>query len=304
MTRPRISIITPSYNQGRYIERTICSVLDQKVPGLQYIVIDGQSTDDSVELIRHYESELNYWSSRPTLGQAHAINAGLVQAAGDIVAVLPAGDVYQPQALDTVMDMMSGEQSPQWVVGSCASIGEYDEWVGTVDASAPASLASFLMHNSGNLPVASSFYHRQCIERAGTFAGDLRFAFGYEYCCRLLSCGDTVTVTGHVLVGKRECSISNGAQRTLQQGMEYLDAASRYATALPLKQRYALWANLDRRRRIYALAEAETASDHAKRLILNELIRRPWWLRDDAVRHVLMHGIEHPVPAEMLRPAA
>ena len=304
MTRPRISVITPSYNQGRYIERTICSVLDQRVAGLQYVVIDGQSTDDSAELIRQYESELDYCSSRPTAGQADAINAGLAQATGDIVAVLPAGDVYQPQALDAVMDLMGSEQASQWVVGRCVSIGEHDELLGSVDASAPASLASLLMHDSGNLPVASSFYHRRCIERAGAFAGDLRFAFGYEYCCRLMSGGDTAMVTGDVLVGTRERSTSNGAQRTLQQGLEYLDAASRYAAALPLKQRYALWVNLDRRRRIYALAEAEMASERAKRLILSELIHRPWWLRDDAVRHVLLHGVEHPVPAEMLRPAA
>ena len=304
MTRPPISVITPSYNQDRYLERTICSVLDQGVRGLQYIVIDGQSSDDSVELIQRYESQLGYWSSRPTGGQADAINAGLAQATGDIVAVLPAGDVYQPQALDAVIDMMGGEHAPHWVVGCCASMGEHDELMGTIDASAPTSLASLLMHDSGNLPLAASFYRRRCVQRAGTFADDLRYAHGYEYCCRLMAAGNNAKVTGHVLTGRRERSASNGAQRTLQLGLEYLDAAGRYATALPLKQRYALWANLDRRRRIYALAEAEIAADRGKRLILSELIRRPWWLGDDAVRHVLMHGVDHPVPAEMLRPAA
>ena len=81
---PRISIVTPSYNQGQFIEETIRSILLQGYPDLEYIIIDGGSTDQSVEIIRKYEPWLTYWVSEKDRGQSHAINKGFERASGEI----------------------------------------------------------------------------------------------------------------------------------------------------------------------------------------------------------------------------
>ncbi len=96
---PRISIVTPSYNQGQYIEQTILSVINQNYPNLEYIVIDGGSTDDTVSILKKYSDKLTYWVSEKDSGQSHAINKGLKFCTGDVFNWLNSDDFLQPGAL-------------------------------------------------------------------------------------------------------------------------------------------------------------------------------------------------------------
>jgi glycosyltransferase involved in cell wall biosynthesis len=101
---PKISIVTPSYNQGQFIEQTIDSVLSQGYNNLEYIIIDGGSTDNSVDIIRKYEKHLHFWVSEPDRGQSHAINKGLKHCTGTVFNWLNSDDYYNPNALKIVAE--------------------------------------------------------------------------------------------------------------------------------------------------------------------------------------------------------
>jgi len=99
---PRITIVTPSYNQGRFLEETILSVINQDYPNLEYFIIDGGSTDDSIEIIKKYEDRIDWWVSEPDKGQSDAIAKGFSRATGELLAWLNSDDVYFPGALQKI----------------------------------------------------------------------------------------------------------------------------------------------------------------------------------------------------------
>jgi glycosyltransferase involved in cell wall biosynthesis len=119
---PLVTIVTPSFNQGEFIEETIRSILLQGYPNLEYIIIDGGSTDNSVEIIKKYEPWLKYWVSEPDSGQSHAINKGFSMASGEVFGWLNSDDIFLPGALEKLMLLrMESPGSIAWV-GACQEI--------------------------------------------------------------------------------------------------------------------------------------------------------------------------------------
>ncbi len=100
MSLPKISLVTPSYNQAAYLEQTIRSVLDQGYPNLEYVIIDGGSTDGSVEIIKRYERHLKYWVSEKDKGQTDALNKGITHCTGDVFGYINSDDLLYPRSLD------------------------------------------------------------------------------------------------------------------------------------------------------------------------------------------------------------
>lgn len=119
---PKISVITPSYNQGRFIEQTIRSVLLQRYPKLEYIIIDGGSTDETLSIIQKYAPWLAYWVSEQDRGQSHAINKGFARATGEVLCWLNSDDFYFSETLRTVGETLSAHSGNYAMVGHCLKI--------------------------------------------------------------------------------------------------------------------------------------------------------------------------------------
>ena len=124
---PLISIITPSYNQGDYLELSILSVLNQDYPNLEYIVVDGNSTDGSQEIIKKHEDRLSWWVSENDNGQADAFNKGLQHASGIYIGWLNSDDLYLPGTLTEAISLLEKNQELAFVFGDVQSINEKGE---------------------------------------------------------------------------------------------------------------------------------------------------------------------------------
>lgn len=118
MNTPRFTVVTPTYNQGAFIEKTIDSILSQGYPNLEYIIIDGGSKDNTVDVIKKYERHLAYWVSEPDRGQSHAINKGMERATGQYLTWLNSDDWYTPRALWKFAELVSQNPEAGLIVGA------------------------------------------------------------------------------------------------------------------------------------------------------------------------------------------
>lgn len=187
-TLPRITIITPSYNQGRFIEQTIESILSQGYPDLEYIVLDGGSTDETIGILRKYEHRL-HWISEKDRGQPHAINKGLAMATGEVIAFLNSDDLYEPGALLAVGEFFARNPQAAWVTGKCRNIDqdgrEIRRWI-TLYKNLWLRLKRYevlLVLNYISQP--ATFWRRQVMDEVGYMVETLYYTMDYEYWLRV-----------------------------------------------------------------------------------------------------------------------
>ena len=184
---PKIPIVTPSYNQGQFLEETILSVLNQDYPNLEYMIVDGGSNDDSVEIIKKYADRLAYWVTEPDRGQSHAINKGFRQATGDILAWLNSDDTYLPYTLQTVGQFFAEHADVDMVYGDQVDI---DETGSTFRATRSLDFNKFaLLSRAGAISQPTSFYRRRVWEELGGLDESLHLTMDYEFFLRIAFAG-------------------------------------------------------------------------------------------------------------------
>jgi len=193
---PRITIVTPSYNQGRYLEQTILSVLSQRYPNLEYLVMDGGSTDNSVEIIRRYADRLAYWQSKPDGGQASAIAKGFEMASGTILGWLNSDDLLLPGCLLTVANMFPQDGKTVALAGRCIIIGSSGEPL-KVNLPIQRTWAKMLFYGHG-LPQMATFWTRNAYELAGGLDISLRFCFDADLFVKLRRIGKIAVSTDYL----------------------------------------------------------------------------------------------------------
>lgn len=212
---PRISIVTPVYNRVDMIEQTILSVIGQHYPNLEYIIIDGGSTDGTVDVIRHYEKYLAFWVSESDKGMYDAIMKGFSYATGEIMAWINSDDMYHPNALNIVGQIFSQLQTVDWITGvptlynsegCCVKVFSVPNW-------------SWHRFKSGDfrwLQQESTFWRRSLWDRVGGLRLQYKLAADFDLWCRMFQYSDLYSVNT-VLGGFR----LHGNQLSLTQPQKY-----------------------------------------------------------------------------------
>ncbi len=180
---PLVSIVTPSFNQARYLEATIQSVLSQTYPRLEYIIVDGGSTDGSVDIIKKYESKLAWWVSEKDKGQTDALNKGFTHAKGDILAWLNSDDTYEPGAISEAVHLM--QQNPE--IGLLYGDANYINEEGRVIGKFPAAQTDLKRLREGyvHIPQQATFFRGNLWREVGPLDPSFYFAMDYDLWVRL-----------------------------------------------------------------------------------------------------------------------
>lgn len=204
---PRITVVTPSFNQALYLEATIRSVLDQNYPNLEYIVIDGGSTDGSTDILHRYSDYLTYWVSEKDQGQTDAINKGMARATGELRAYLNSDDVYLPGALERVAHAYREDPEADLIHGDCRVIDENGRTTGR----RRASITRFdeivdiwgVWWKQRNFVQPEVFWTKRIADKVGPFRTELYMVMDYEYWTRVLRAGGRVVAVEEELAAFR-----------------------------------------------------------------------------------------------------
>lgn len=179
---PKITIVTPSYNQGDYLEETIQSILSQGYANLEYFVLDGGSTDGSVEIIRKYEDKLTHWESGPDGGQSSAINKGFRMASGEILTWLNSDDYYLPGTLQEVGNIFRQHPMVECLYGDLHIVDKNSDLL-YVSKAVPYDYRTML-YGGARVPQPASFYRRRVVEKVGYLDTGLEYHMDVEYFIR------------------------------------------------------------------------------------------------------------------------
>jgi glycosyltransferase involved in cell wall biosynthesis len=182
-TSPKVSIVTPSYNQAQYLEETIRSVLAQDYPNIEYMIVDGGSTDGSLEIIQRYADRLAWWISEPDQGQTEALNKGFAHASGEIYAWLNSDDTYLPGAVSEAVAGLLAHPEAAMVYGDANLIDQGGKVIGQFPAR--QTDLRHLLRGSVHIPQQTTFFWGRLWKQVGPLDPTFYFAMDYDLWVRL-----------------------------------------------------------------------------------------------------------------------
>lgn len=191
--KPLVSIITPSYNQAYFLEETIQSVLSQDYPNLEYIIVDGGSSDGSVEIIQRYTQRLSWWVSERDQGQTDALNKGFARAQGNILAWLNSDDTYLPHAITQAVEALQAQPEVGMVYGDANLIDQNGQVIGRF----PARQTDYRRLRRGyvHIPQQAAFFRASLWRQVGPLDPTFYFAMDYDLWVRLAKLAPILYIT-------------------------------------------------------------------------------------------------------------
>ncbi|GAB3929266.1 glycosyltransferase family 2 protein [Larkinella terrae] len=214
---PKVTIVTPSYNQGQFIEATICSVLNQTYPNIEYIVVDGGSTDQTAEVIRIYQNRINRVICEKDRGQSDAINKGFRLASGDLVGWINSDDVLYPGCISRIVELYNQHQDGSIYYSNVLDfINEQGEKIDLFRVNIPNR--QHLLNKNYNVIQPGSFYPTRLIRRVGFVNETIHYCMDLDLWLRLLEHGPIYTLNQESIAGCRRW----GATKTSTGGRKFL----------------------------------------------------------------------------------
>jgi glycosyltransferase involved in cell wall biosynthesis len=187
---PKISIVTPSYNQGQFLRETIESVLEQDYPNFEYFIVDGGSTDNSVEIIREYEDKIDWWVSEKDEGQSDAINKGFKKATGELLCWVNSDDVLLPNCLQVVADYYMKNNKPDLIHANCLYIDQHGIIIKMIRV--PRQTRFFMFRGVWSAPAPAVFFKASLFRNVGYLNPKYHLSMDLDIWMRMMKSGGKV----------------------------------------------------------------------------------------------------------------
>ena len=231
-----VSVVTPSFNQARYLEETLLSVLEQDYPNLEYFVVDGVSTDGSVDIIRLYADKLTWWTSEKDNGQAEAINKGFARATGEIVAWLNSDDYYLPGAISAAVKTFQENPDVVLVYGNMLAVDENGATINLLKYN-QLSLEDLLCFQIIGQPAV--FFRKNALEKAGYLSPTFHFLLDHHLWLRIALQGRLLHVDETWAAARYHAAAKNIAHPTefSREAFRLLDEAAQDKKIAPILAR-------------------------------------------------------------------
>jgi glycosyltransferase involved in cell wall biosynthesis len=225
--RPLVSIVTPSYNQGAYLEEAIVSVLEQEYAPIEYAIADGGSTDGSIEIIRRYEDRLAWWESKPDGGQAAALNAAFARSTGELVGWLNSDDTLLPGSVSLVVDALEADPEALFAYGDALYTDETSRHTGRFPSE---DLDPLRMVRTCTDPInpQGALFRRRSLEIGGPFQG--YYCWDFEFVLKLGIAGHAIRVESPVATFRIHAE-SKGVSAPRQRAEDCLEMYDRFFAA-------------------------------------------------------------------------